>query len=358
MRTLVSLGAILIGCVRFATAGTVWIDTDVSIGSPIREVDDAYALVLAFHSSEIRIAGISTSYGNAPLGHTKRAARELVRNFGAPANLKPEQVFPGARSAADLGRHSEASDALAATLEKGSVTYVALGPLTNLATFLQLHPESARKIERVIFAGGQMEGTTLAFGPRRSFHIHDANVFKDTAAAKAMVRSEIPLTLVPIAIGADLMLNEENLRELEQQGGAGNYLARRSKVWLWFWTHFVKTSGGPIFDALAVVAAMRPELVSSETCYAKIDEARNLRVTRRQSAAATARRGLTSGGRVVRFCTRFAPETKRFVVRRLLARRSREMTAPVKRGSTIDVLLSDEGQSNSRVKSIALASAI
>ena len=32
--------------VHYAQAGTIWIDTDVSIGSPIREVDDAFALSL------------------------------------------------------------------------------------------------------------------------------------------------------------------------------------------------------------------------------------------------------------------------------------------------------------------------
>src|SRR5207248_939290 len=182
MRRLALLGAVL-GFARVAAAGTVWIDTDVSIGSPIREVDDAYAIVLALHSPEIRIAGVSTSYGNAPLGHTTRAARELMRQFGAAAQLRPEQVFAGARSATDLGRRSEASEALARGLEKNSVTYIALGPLTNLATFLQLHPTRARRIERVIFVGGQIEGTTLGLGPTRSFRIHDANVFKDPRAA-------------------------------------------------------------------------------------------------------------------------------------------------------------------------------
>ena len=298
MRKLTLL-VLALGLVRFVDAGTVWIDTDVSIGSPIREVDDAYALVLALHSPEIRIAGVSTSYGNAPLGHVTRAARELIRQFGAPANVRPEQVFTGATSAADLGRRSQASEALATALEKESVTYIALGPLTNLATFLRLHPKSARRIERVIFVGGQAQGTTLAFGPRRSFHIHDANVFKDPAAAEAVVRSNIPLTLVPIATGSELLLNEENLRELERHGGAGNYLARRSKVWLWFWTHFVKTNGGPIFDALAVVTATRPELVSTKRRYAKMDEAGNLIVTDR----------LTSGARRVRFGS-FIPGTK------------------------------------------------
>jgi pyrimidine-specific ribonucleoside hydrolase len=309
MRKLTLL-VLALGVAHFVDAGTVWIDTDVSIGSPIREVDDAYALVLALHSPEIRIAGISTSYGNAPLGHTTRAAQELIRQFGAPANMRHEQVFTGATSAADMGRRTRASEALATILEKESVTYVALGPLTNLATFLRLHPKSARKIKRVIFLGGHAQGATLAFGPRHSFHVHDANIFKDPAAAEAVVRSTIPLTLVPAATASELLLNEENLGELERSAGAGNYLARRSKLWLWFWTHFVKTNGGPIFDALAVVTATRPELVSTKRGYAKMDEAGNLIVTDLRTSAA----------RRVRYGTSFARGTKPFVMRRLISR--------------------------------------
>src|ERR1700682_5283632 len=159
MRKLAVIVAIICAA-HVATARTVWIDTDVSIGSPIREVDDAYALVLAFHSPEVRIAGVSTTYGNAPLVDTTRIARDLVRRFGGAAKLKPYQVFAGAGSAADIGRRSEASEALARALEKDSVTYIALGPLTNLATFLQLHPRLASRIERVIFVGRQAQGTT------------------------------------------------------------------------------------------------------------------------------------------------------------------------------------------------------
>ena len=82
MRKLAVIIAIICAA-QAAAARTVWIDTDVSIGSPIREVDDAYALLLAFHSPEIRIAGISATYGNASLEQTTRVAREMVRRFGA-----------------------------------------------------------------------------------------------------------------------------------------------------------------------------------------------------------------------------------------------------------------------------------
>jgi pyrimidine-specific ribonucleoside hydrolase len=312
MRKLTLLAAIFCAA-NFASARTVWIDTDVSIGSPIREVDDAYALVLAFHSREIRIAGVSTTFGNAPLGHTTKAARNLVRTFGGDAGFTLGDVYPGARSPAAIGRRTAASDALAAMLAKRKVTYIALGPLTNLATFLRLHPERAHRIERVIFVGGQVPGTTLAFGPKRSFHIHDANVFKDPAAAETVLRSNIPLTFVPIATASNLLVDEMDLRKLEQSKGAASYLTRHSRIWFWFWRNVVKTKGGPIFDAAAIIPATKPELLSIEKRYAKMDEAGNLLVMS----------SLTNSGRPVRFCTSLAPETKPFVIERLLTRRSR-----------------------------------
>lgn len=306
MRKLCILVAILL-LARGARAETVWIDTDVSIGSPIREVDDAYAVALAFQSPEIGIAGLSTTYGNAPIGQTTHAAQELTRRFGRWKSLATNNVFMGARSKSDLGRPSRASEALAVVLRKRPVTYVALGPLTNLATFLRLHPRLAHRLDRIIFVGGTEPGARLAFGPNQSFQIHDANVFKDPAAAAAVLRSGIPLTLVPIATSSKLQLEKADLGRLEGSGPLGSYLGRQSRIWFWFWTHLVGTRGGPIFDALAIIPATRPEFISLETRYARMDQAGNLLVTPNRR----------SGSRRIRYCTVFAPGTKRFIMQRL-----------------------------------------
>lgn len=294
-------------------ATSVWIDSDVSIGSPIREVDDAYALVLALHSPEIRIVGVSTTYGNAPLGHTTRVAQDMVRRFGAPAGLSITKVYSGARSASDLGRPTEASNALAAALEKGRMTYIALGPLTNLATFLQLHPKLASRIDRVIFLGGQSPGTSLGLRPNGSFRIHDANVFKDPAATAIVLRSSIPLTAIPVSTASKLLVHAADLRALEKSGEAGNYLSRRSRIWLWFWRNIVQTKGGAVFDTLAIIAATKPELLATEKRYGRMDEKRNLLVTARPT-----------NGRPIRYCIGFGSETKQFVIRRIMTPRSRD----------------------------------
>ena len=295
--------AVIFAAARLAGAESVWIDTDVSIGSPFREVDDAYALVLAFHSPELRIAGISASYGNAPLADTTRIARELVKRF-APSGVR---VFAGANSPNDLGRPTEANNALGNALTERSVTYIALGPLTNLATLIELHPDMTRRIKRVIFVGGHADGTELAFGPKATFHIHDANVFKDPRAAAVLLRSGIPITLASVATAGDLSLTKSDLRDLAHSGAAANYLAQRSKVWLWFWTRFVGTDGGPIFDALAVMAAARPALVLIDRRYARMDNGGNMILSS----------NLTTGGRRVQFCRSFAPNLKPVVLNRL-----------------------------------------
>ena len=295
MRKLVFLVA-LIGVAYQACAETVWIDTDVSIGSPIREVDDAFAMILAFRSPEVHIAGISTTYGNAPLPATTRSARYIVQNFLEQADLVADDVFAGSESARDLGRRTTASEALASRLQKKKLAYLALGPLTNLATFLQLHPKLAHRIERVIFVGGKAADDSLGFGIDQSFHIHDANVFKDPAAVEVVLRSRVPLFLTPIRTSATLLFDEADLGALQRSGPAGNYLSRYSKIWRWFWTHIAGTNGGPIFDALAVLPVTRPALLGVKGHYAQFDHSRNLVVAS----------SLTNGRRV-HYCTTLDP---------------------------------------------------
>lgn len=286
-------------------AKAIWIDTDPAIGAPWREVDDAYALIIAFHSPELRIVGISTTYGNASVHRTTAVARDLVQRFGE----NPVNVFAGAGSPRELAHATVATEALAEALRKERVTYIALGPLTNLASFLRLHPALARQIERVLFVGGRSPGRRLALGPNERLHIHDANVVKDPAAVRLVLQSGIPLTLAPVETSSRLLLNADDLRAISRKSTAGEFLARRSQGWLWFWTKFIHEDGGPIFDALAVLSQLAPELVRMERRFAYVDDAGNL----------IASRAGKTGARRVHFCTAVTADAKRLLLPRLQA---------------------------------------
>ena len=263
------LGLLLSGAAKAAT--TVWIDTDPAIGAPWREVDDAFALVLAFHSPEIEIAGISTTYGNAALARTSAVARELVRRFGAAAQLTERDVYPGARSASARAQRTVATEALARVLRKKRLTYIALGPLTNLAAFLELHPGLADRIERVICVGGRSPQARFAFGPEKSFAVHDANVFKDPAAVATVLRASPPLLFAPVEIAPELALTSADLRKLRDGSAAGDYLFHHTRVWLWFWTNVVREKGGLAFDVIAILPVLQANLLQTETRFAQFD---------------------------------------------------------------------------------------
>ena len=284
----------------------VWIDTDPAIGPPWREVDDAFALVLAFHSPELAIAGISSTYGNAGLNRTTSVARDLVRRFGSSAALSPSEVHRGASSARDATLATDATKALAAALRERQLTYIALGPLTNLAAFLHLHPELAHRIDRVIFIGGRSPDRPIAFGPKRSFTIHDANVFKDPQSAAAVVNSGIPITLCGAELAPQLALTRKDLAQL-RGSASGDFLRSRTRVWLWFWTSVVREKGGLVFDVLAILPAIRPDLLRTESRFAQFDRSADLIVERSPSPRS----------RAVRFSSRVNPEAKPLLIDRL-----------------------------------------
>jgi inosine-uridine nucleoside N-ribohydrolase len=296
---------LLLLIVSRCAAETIWIDTDVAIGSPFRDVDDAFALLLAARSPNLTIAGVSATYGNASLRTTTAAARLVLSKMNSRL-----AVYPGAESPRDRARQTEASEALAATLrQKSTLTYIALGPLTNLAAFQAIHPDLARRIKRVVFIGGTTAETTLRFGSRHPIRIHDANVIKDPAAVAQVLRSKVPITLVPAETAARLTVNATMLHSMRGDP-AGDFVQKKSRFWLWFWTKFVGTEGGPIFDAAAILAVEEPDQVPGEAGFATIDSGGNLIFSKSRRP----------GARAVSFATRISRGAQEFVAERLRSR--------------------------------------
>lgn len=285
---------------RNVAAMPVWIDTDASIGSPIREVDDGFALVLALHSPELAIKGISTSYGNASLGFTTATTRKLVGNFGARAGIDAEKVVPGAASARALGKKTAATVALMDAARGRPLTYIALAPLTNLATALMLDPSLQSRIDRVVFVGGLSRGDRLSIG---RLTVHDANVFKDPRAVEIVLASTVPITLVSIEGHASSALTDSELRQLRGTP-TGEFLFHSSRWWWHFWRVVAGTTSGPIFDANAVLAAVQPG--------ARYETPVRVAMTKRSSLTV-----VNSSGRAVMWRAGFARDAKTILLRRL-----------------------------------------
>jgi inosine-uridine nucleoside N-ribohydrolase len=243
----------------------VWIDTDPSIGVPFHDADDGFALVQAFNSPELRIRGISVSYGNASLKRATKITRAMTRLFGSRAGLNEHDVFAGAASAGDIDRPTEATRALERALSgERKLTYVALGPLTNLAAFLKQCPQSVGKIERVVFLGGRQPGERFKMGSWNPYEFHDANFEKDPASAAAVLRSTLPVSLAPATLSKHVLITPSELERIGRDGGgAGRFLRWKADAWLRLWRLCFGLKGGPVFDSMAVLAVSNPEYLTA-----------------------------------------------------------------------------------------------
>lgn len=236
----------------------VWIDTDPSVAPGGKEVDDGIALLQAFASPELKVRGVSIVFGNADLPTASKIGREMVSKFG-PTGLP---VYDGASSAAELGKETAASEALANELRQRRLTILILGPATNVATVLKNHPELASQIDGMVAVAGRRQGQLFIAGPKQKTPFRDLNFELDTAAFQVLLDSRAPLTLAPWEISSKVWIKEEDIRKLNSPGM--KWMMPAVLDWLAFWKEQFGAEGFNPFDSLAVSALIdRKNLICS-----------------------------------------------------------------------------------------------
>jgi pyrimidine-specific ribonucleoside hydrolase len=285
----VAVFILLFGGVSVALANpsqAVWIDSDPACGhAKTDDVDDCWALLLALRSEVLEIHGISTLFGNGSGEKSFRTASKLIQRFGNEGSMPT--IYRGANEAISPGnpKRNAASHAMAKALANGPLTIIALGPLTNVATLILRYPEHLANIKRVIVIAGQRPEPGLGFypGTSRLFHLHDLNFRKDVVAFNIVLRSSVPVTLVPYEVAAKISIQSTDLGILENGGSQSRWLGQISKPWLEFWNTRLRSEGFYPFDSLAIGLLTLPSLFTCENIPAKIHNKRALFVTSRDN---------------------------------------------------------------------------
>ena len=206
----------------------VMIDCDVG-------VDDALALILAFHSPELDVKAITGVNGNVPLNQVFENIQKVLSLIqpqhkppiarGADQPLKGKSVYAHSVHGKDglggakierkegeewweifPGRADELITKMAHQYPN-ELTLIATGPLTNLALALQNDWEGMRKLKEVAIMGGAVR-TKGNITPDAEF-----NVFVDPLAAKMVFESGLPITLVPLDVTHQVTLTPQVIEE-------------------------------------------------------------------------------------------------------------------------------------------------
>src|SRR4051812_3682946 len=161
--------------------------------------DDAVALLLAAASPALDLRAVTTVAGNGTLENVTRNARTvctlaairdvpvaagadrpLRRPLEIAADVHGDSALDGpALPVPDVPLDPRPADRLMADLVAQSpepVTLIATGPLTNVATFLERHPDAAAALGEIVLMGG-------ATGRGNHTPYAEFNVYVDPEAA-------------------------------------------------------------------------------------------------------------------------------------------------------------------------------
>ena len=241
--------------------------------------DAAVALMLACGAPELEVRAVTTVAGNVPLEKTTRnalrvlsligrhdvpvgvgAANPLIRPLRTAENIHGESgldgpVIPEATFAPDeRGALRLVTDILEGSSEP--VTLIPTGPLTNIATLLQDHPELKSRIGRIVLMGGSMSlGNTT---PAAEF-----NVFVDPEAAQIVFGSGLPITMVGLDITHQAGAGPERRERLRTAGRVGEVAAELLEFFAGTYKSVFGFDAPPVHDAVAVSAVVEPEILKT-----------------------------------------------------------------------------------------------
>jgi len=202
----------------------VIIDCDVG-------VDDALALILAFHSPELDVRAVTGVNGNVPLQQVFENIQKVLSLIqpknkpwiakGADHPLKGKPIYAhsvhgqdglgGAKIDREEGKawwqfYAGPADELMTKMARqdpGEVTLVATGPLTNVALAMQRDAEGVKQLKEIVIMGGAVR-TAGNVTPYAEF-----NIFSDPLASSIVFGSKLPITLVPLDVTHQVSLTPQ-----------------------------------------------------------------------------------------------------------------------------------------------------
>ena len=191
-------------------------------------IDGAFAVTLALFDPTLEVLGLGATPGNVPAEQATRNVQVLIEQLDPPRwprlGAAPPIEYdidgtklhgPNGLGAMDYPcaqlHHPHPSDKLIVDLVRQNpkeVTVVNLGPLTVLARAMDRDPELPVLVERLICMGGCITEPGNA-GPVSEFHF-----FCDPSAARQVIRSGAPVTLIPLDVMRRVLVSPTDLLEL------------------------------------------------------------------------------------------------------------------------------------------------
>lgn len=249
-------------------------------------VDDTLALMLAHQMEELDIKAITTVAGNAPIAYTfrngrnvmdyigaqvpvyKGAEKPLLRTLQTAAHIHGEDgmggvILPASKQSVESEAAWDAIHRIAAE-EKGELTLIAVGPMTNIAIALSKYEDMKDLIKRIVIMGGAAIGGNVT--PCAEF-----NIYEDPEAAEMMFTSGIPVYMCGLDVTMEAYMSRAEIEKLMALGSKEAKLFHDVEQKALAFYDEMGRPGVALHDPTAVLFAAYPELFQGEWCGVHVE---------------------------------------------------------------------------------------
>lgn len=251
----------------------VIIDTDTGI-------DDAMGCVLALQSPELDILGLTSVFGNVDVESTTRntaalleachrtevgLAKGAARGFVGKPHFNPEiHGDDGVGNANFPTPTLAAMDVTAAQFiidmarkYPGEVTFIGLGPLTNVALAFLLEPDLPNLLPNIVWMGGAV------YMPGNVTPVAEADAAHDPESAEmVLTESGWKVTMVSLDVTDNTLFRAEDMARLDMaETPTAKYLQKIIPFYMDFYSPILGERACAMHSALTIGVVAKPELI-------------------------------------------------------------------------------------------------
>jgi len=252
----------------------VVIDTDIG-----DDIDDAFALALALKSPELKVLGVTTTFGNTEMRarlvdrYLKAVGRSDIPVFSGPATKTDNVMTQAAYAKRDAERSfGEGVEFIlrAAREHPGQVTLIGIGPLFTVEAAIKRDPAAFRKLKRVVIMGGSIyKGYGVDAQGKPKPAEPEWNILNDPAGLKMLLGSGVTVAIMPLD-STQVPLETQGREAIFAHGSAlTDQLTLLYHEWMGGSQN--RSATPTLFDPVAVTYTFRPDLCPAKPMHIDVD---------------------------------------------------------------------------------------
>jgi pyrimidine-specific ribonucleoside hydrolase len=256
------------------------ISTDLATGlqggwrAGVSDVDDGFAVAMAYYSKRFDLRGVIVTFGNdyrdpeivvadRLLGDLMKVQIPVLEGAAVPLSDPPAQWTTTAPPSLVEDTCANAGVRfMKEELEKGPLTILALGPLTDVACLVTRFPDLSKKnLKNVVAIMGRQPNESFAITGKTG--LTDFNMRRDSQAAKVLLEgSQVPVTFIGFSATSKGLISSQAVEEklAADKSPLAQFFLLAARAWIRQWQAFgFAEDGFHPWDQNAVYYAMKPE---------------------------------------------------------------------------------------------------